>query len=73
MSSRTSHSNGSQNTGRSRRNGARPRAAVPARSRRFSPEEQAHALSLIAAGMKRDEVATSVGCTTESLRRWYKC
>jgi transposase InsO family protein len=45
---------------------------VPARSRRFSPEEHAHALSLIAAGMKRDEVATSVGCTTESLRRWYK-
>lgn len=73
MSSRTSHSNGSQkSTGRSRRNGARPRAAVPARSRRFSPEEHAHALSLIAAGMKRDEVATSVGCTTESLRRWYK-
>lgn len=73
MSSRTSHSNGSRKSTRpSRRNGARPRAAVPARSRRFSPEEHAHALSLIAAGMKRDEVATAVGCTTESLRRWYK-
>lgn len=73
MSSRTSHSKGShKSTGPGRRNGARKRAAVPARSRRFSPEEHARALSLIAAGMKRDEVATSVGCTTESLRRWYK-
>jgi putative transposase len=73
MSSRTSHSNSFQkSTRRSRRNGARRRAAVPARSRRFSPEEHAHALSLIAAGMKRDEVASSVGCTTESLRRWCK-
>lgn len=73
MSSRTSHSNGSRKSTRpSRRAGARKRASVPARSRRFSPEEHAHALSLIAAGMKRDEVATSVGCTTESLRRRYK-
>lgn len=73
MSSRTSHSKGShKSTGPARRNGARKRAAVPARSRRFSPEDHARALSLIAAGMKRDEVATSVGCTTESLRRWYK-
>jgi len=57
---------------RSSRNGSRrSRPSVPARSRRFSPEEQAHALSLIVAGMKRDEVSTSVGCTTESLRRWY--
>ena len=46
-------------------------STVPARSHRFSPEEHAHALSLIAAGMKREEVSTSVGCTTESLRRWY--
>jgi hypothetical protein len=65
MSSRTSHSDSFQkSTRRSRRNGARRRAAVAARSRRFSPEEHAHALSLIAAGMKRDEVASSVGCTT---------
>lgn len=45
---------------------------VPARSRRFSPAEQARALSLIVAGMKREQVATTIGCTTESLRRWYK-
>ena len=58
---------------RSSRNGSRKSTSstVPARSHRFSPEEHAHALSLIVAGMKRDEVSTSVGCTTESLRRWY--
>jgi putative transposase len=67
--SRSSRKNGSSNS-RSARRGKRAR--VSARGRRFSPEEHARALSLIAAGMKRDEVATSVGCTTESLRRWYK-
>jgi len=68
MSSRTSHSNGSQKSTRPRR-GARQR--VPARSRRFSAEQHAEALSLIAAGMERDKIAAKVGCTTESLRRWY--
>lgn len=57
--------------GRNGRNGSRKPTTVAARGRRFSPEAHAHALSLIAAGMKRDEVARSVGCTTESLRRWY--
>jgi putative transposase len=72
MSSRTSGSSSRRNGRRSRRSkGQRKFTPVPARSRRFSPEEHAHALSLVAAGMKRDEVATSVGCTTESLRRWY--
>ncbi len=72
MSSRTSHSNGSRKSTRSsRRNGSR-KTKVPARSRRFSPEEHAKGLSLIAAGMKRDEIAKSIGCTTESLRRWYQ-
>jgi putative transposase len=56
---------------RSSRNGRSIRS-VPARARRFSPEEQAHALELIVAGMRRDEVASSVSCTTESLRRWYQ-
>ncbi len=56
---------------RSSRNG-KPTRSVPARARKFSPEEQAHALELIVAGMRRDEVASSVGCTTESLRRWYQ-
>lgn len=67
--SRSSRNNGSS---KSRSVGRGKRARVSARGRRFSPEEHARALSLIAAGMKRDEVATSVGCTTESLRRWYK-
>lgn len=55
----------------SRKGGGKSPTKVSARGRRFSPEEHAHALSLIAAGMRRDEVATAVGCTTESLRRWY--
>src|SRR5262249_55787400 len=49
----------------------RKRERVPARSRRFSPEEHARALSLMVAGMKREQVAKTIGCTTESLRRWY--
>ena len=48
------------------------RSRVPARSRRFSPEQHAQALSLIVAGMKREQVAKTIGCTTESLRQWYK-
>ena len=56
---------------RSSRNGKPTRRSVPARGRHFSPEEQAHALGLIVAGMKREEVAAAVGCTTESLRRWF--
>lgn len=52
------------------RNGKSTRS-IPARGRKFSPEEHAHALQLIVAGMTREEVATLVGCTTESLRRWY--
>jgi transposase InsO family protein len=44
---------------------------VPARQRRFSVEEHAKALSLIAAGMERGKIAKTIGCTTESLRRWY--
>ena len=45
---------------------------MPARSRRFSPAQHGHALSLILAGMERERVAKTIGCTTESLRRWYK-
>jgi putative transposase len=45
---------------------------VPGRSRRFADEQQAHALQLIVSGMRRREVAKAVGCTTESLRRWFK-
>ena len=51
------------------RNGKRKR--VPARSRRFSPAEHARALSLILDGIEREQIAKTIGCTTESLRRWY--
>jgi transposase InsO family protein len=54
--------------GRRRRRGGE---RVPARSKRFSTAEQARALSLIVAGMQREQVAKTIGCTTESLRRWY--
>ena len=70
ISSQASRSNGvSKSRGRKskRRGGTR----VPARSRRFSTAEHARALSLILAGMERQQVAKTIGCTTESLRRWY--
>lgn len=38
--------------------------------RRFTEEQRQRALTLIAGGMQRTEVAASVGTTTESLRRW---
>ena len=47
------------------------RKRVPARSRRFSPAQHAHALSLMLDGIEREQVARTIGCTTESLRRWY--
>lgn len=66
--SQSSHSNG---VSKSRPRSKSKQARVAARGRRFSPEEHARALSLIAAGMKRDEIAATIGCTTESVRRWY--
>ena len=47
------------------------RKRVPARSRSFSPAQHAHALSLMLDGINREQVAKTIGCTTESLRRWY--
>lgn len=38
--------------------------------RRFTEEQRQRALTLIAGGMQRTEVAASVDTTTESLRRW---
>jgi putative transposase len=68
----SSHSSRSNGVSKSRLRGeTRKPAHVPARSRRFSTADQARALSLILAGMKRQEVAKTIGCTTESLRRWY--
>jgi len=42
----------------------------PAKGRRFTLAEKVHALTLVVAGMKRAQVAATVGTTTESLRRW---
>jgi transposase InsO family protein len=44
----------------------------PAKGRRFTAEEQAEALGLIASGLKRGEVARVVGATVETLRRWVQ-
>lgn len=50
----------------------RPRTVEPdPRTKRFTPEQHEHALTLIVGGMAREAVAAKVGCTTESLRRWY--
>ncbi|HLB81298.1 MAG TPA: DDE-type integrase/transposase/recombinase [Dongiaceae bacterium] len=58
-----------------RRATAAPRQArtrpVELRGRRFTPEQHAEALRLIAGGMQRAAVAKHIGATTESLRRWY--
>ena len=70
ISSHSSRSNGVSKS-RARKGKSRGRAHVPARSRRFSAAEHARALSLIVAGMERQQVAKTIGCTTESLRRWY--
>lgn len=67
----TSHSSRKSNGVSKSTSRGRKRERVPARSRRFSPAEHARALSLMLAGMKREQVAKTIGCTTESLRRWY--
>lgn len=43
-----------------------------AQGRRFTPAEKKHALTLIVSGMKREQVAESVGTTVESVRRWVR-
>ena len=68
ISSHSSHKRNGVSKSRSRRG---KRARVPARGRRYSPAEHARALSLILTGMEREQVAKKIGCSTESLRRWY--
>ena len=49
------------------------RRTSPLRGRRFNTEQREHALVLIASGgMTREKIASVVGTTTESLRRWVK-
>lgn len=47
-------------------------AKVPAgpQGRRFSAAEKQQALMLLAAGMRSEQVAATIGTTTQSLRRW---
>lgn len=40
--------------------------------RRFTAAQRVHALTLIASGIGREEVAARVGTTTQSLRRWVE-
>jgi putative transposase len=47
-------------------------ARVELRGRRFTAEQRQHALVLVASGVAREQVAITVGTTTESLRRWMK-
>ncbi len=46
-------------------------STVPTRSHRFSPEQRQRAMQLIVDGLERSKVANTIGCTTESLRRWH--
>lgn len=38
--------------------------------RRFTAEQRQHALTLIGSGVEREQVASTIGTTTQSLRRW---
>lgn len=56
-----------------RRGKSRGRAKAKKRERKFYSEgERTHALKLIVSGMVRQDVADAVGCSTESLRLWYR-
>jgi transposase InsO family protein len=46
-------------------------AQPDARGRRFGPAQHDEALALIARGLRRKDVATTIGCSTEALRNWY--
>lgn len=52
--------------GRGRRNGKKRE------QRYFSERQRRDALKLIVSGMARKDVAEAVGCSTESLRLWYR-
>lgn len=42
------------------------------RGRRFSSEQRAHALQLVASGMKRSEIAALIGASPETIRLWVR-
>ena len=54
-----------------RREATRQRREQPQKGRRFTPDQREHALTLVASdGMTREHIASLIGTTTESLRRW---
>lgn len=44
----------------------------PEKGRRFTPEQREHALLLVASGMRREKIASLIGTTPESIRRWLR-
>lgn len=53
------------------RQARRHRREQPLKGRRFNDDQRKHALTLVASGgMTRERIASLVGTTTESLRRW---
>ncbi len=54
-----------------RKAAGRQRRQQPLKGRRFTDEQREHALTLVASGgMTRERIASLIGTTTESLRRW---
>lgn len=47
-------------------------AKVGLQGRRFDAAQRQHALTLIVSGVAREQVAATIGTTTQSLRRWEK-
>jgi transposase len=40
--------------------------------RQYTEKEREHALTLVVSGMARTDVAAAIGCSTESVRLWYR-
>jgi transposase InsO family protein len=40
--------------------------------RQYTEKEREHALTLVVSGMARTDVAAAIGCSTESIRLWYR-
>jgi putative transposase len=57
---------------RRRDRGRGPRNGKKREQRYFSERQRTDALKLIVSGMGRKDVAGAVGCSTESLRLWYR-
>lgn len=64
---------GARRAARRRQRREEARGGVASRGRRFNDEQRDQALVLVASGgMTREKIASVVGTTTESLRRWVR-